>query len=228
MEPQECVTSKVKSCTKCGEVKPLDSFSKNNAQCKTCVNAYYRAYYKANSEKVIARTSAYKASNEEKVKAMMADWYVRNKERVSLRMAEYRSSEEVMAKEKLRTDAYYESRKIEIQAKRKKALDDDVDRQARLNAYQKQFYQDNKHYYYEKCSRRNRAMKVACPKWADITAIREVYKRSIEISQSTGIKHVVDHIVPLKNEIVCGLHVEFNLRIITEKENLSKNNKFTG
>jgi hypothetical protein len=41
-----------------------------------------------------------------------------------------------------------------------------------------------------------------------------------------GIKYEVDHIIPLKNSSVCGLHTPNNLQIISQFNNRSKQNKF--
>lgn len=41
-----------------------------------------------------------------------------------------------------------------------------------------------------------------------------------------GINYEVDHIIPLKNNLVCGLHVPTNLQVITRYDNRSKQNKF--
>jgi len=46
------------------------------------------------------------------------------------------------------------------------------------------------------------------------------------LNQVTGEWHEVDHIVPLINEKVCGLHVGINLQILTKEENRKKGNKF--
>ncbi len=64
------------------------------------------------------------------------------------------------------------------------------------------------------------------PKWANRDNINNIYKRCREISKISGIKHHVDHIVPLQGKMVSGLHVEANLQIITATQNLSKGNKF--
>ena len=64
------------------------------------------------------------------------------------------------------------------------------------------------------------------PVWANKQLIKEIYKEAKRISIETGIKHEVDHIIPLRGELVCGLHVESNLRIITRFDNNQKDNYF--
>lgn len=82
--------------------------------------------------------------------------------------------------------------------------------------------------YREMVSLRRRRFRQATPKW--LTAeqkmeIRLKYRLAIELSRRTGVRHAVDHEVPLQGETVCGLHVPWNLTVITQEENLKKHNK---
>jgi len=62
--------------------------------------------------------------------------------------------------------------------------------------------------------------KQACPKWANLEKIKQIY-----LNCPSG--YHVDHITPLINKNVCGLHVESNLQYLTAIENQKKSNKFT-
>lgn len=53
-----------------------------------------------------------------------------------------------------------------------------------------------------------------------------IYDECRRITKETGIIHHVDHIVPLMNKLVCGLHCSGNLQILTAEENMAKHNKF--
>jgi hypothetical protein len=60
------------------------------------------------------------------------------------------------------------------------------------------------------------------PKWADHEAMKQFYLCAKRMEAATGIKHHVDHIVPLQGRDVCGLHVEANLQVLPANVNLRK------
>lgn len=67
------------------------------------------------------------------------------------------------------------------------------------------------------------------PKWLtkqDYEEILKFYTKAQELSLSSGVKYEVDHIVPLRGKSVSGLHVPWNLQVITKEENILKKNKF--
>jgi hypothetical protein len=64
------------------------------------------------------------------------------------------------------------------------------------------------------------AVRLATPKWADMRAIKEIYRKAMQL------KLEVDHEIPLQGELVSGLHVPSNLRLVTKSENSSKGNRY--
>ena len=88
--------------------------------------------------------------------------------------------------------------------------------------------QENPELYKALTSVRKRRHRDATPRW--ITAeqkldMRKLYLHAQKLTAMTGERYVVDHIVPLISPEVCGLHVPWNLRVITQDENLKKSNK---
>lgn len=87
-------------------------------------------------------------------------------------------------------------------------------------AARKGWKENNKDRIREYCANRRAAKKNATPPWADRKEIKYVYK----LAKERGL--VVDHIVPINSDIVCGLHVADNLRAIPEPLNSFKGNRY--
>lgn len=74
----------------------------------------------------------------------------------------------------------------------------------------------------------------ARPKWlkpSDLDEIGRMHEKAERMTLKTGIKHVVDHVVPLQGirngeHVVCGLDVPWNLAILSDNENAAKGGKF--
>lgn len=64
------------------------------------------------------------------------------------------------------------------------------------------------------------------PKWADKDKIAEFYEEAKRVTRETGIRHDVDHVVPLRGKHVSGLHVHTNLQVIPHIENVRKRNRY--
>ena len=67
----------------------------------------------------------------------------------------------------------------------------------------------------------------AQPPWIDVAGLKEIYGDMKRKNKEAGkIVCHVDHIVPLNGKNVCGLHVPWNLRVISAFENRQKGNSF--
>lgn len=77
-----------------------------------------------------------------------------------------------------------------------------------------------------KATRDNHVSTHATPPWNDAFAMASIYAEAKRLTAEAGERYVVDHIVPLKHPLVCGLHAHTNLRVVPEIVNLRKNNRF--
>lgn len=91
----------MKTCTKCGEVKPLDEFHRNKAsrdgrvtRCKSCVKAY-QAEWRERPEVQAHKTeydAEYRRQNRGAILAHMAEHYAENRDALRAQQAEYRQA----------------------------------------------------------------------------------------------------------------------------------------
>ncbi len=107
----------------------------------------------------------------------------------------------------------------------------------RLLSDMKDYYHANKAHlrpkmraYYQQYSKANRALcnarlakyrtskLQATPSWVNFSELQKIY-----LNCPKGME--VDHIIPLRGEKVCGLHVPWNLQYLTRSDNARKGNR---
>lgn len=69
------------------------------------------------------------------------------------------------------------------------------------------------------------------PSWLSeeqLSEIKDFYAMAQDLEKIFPWKQHVDHIVPLQGADVCGLHVPWNLQILSAKENITKGNRYNG
>lgn len=68
-------------------------------------------------------------------------------------------------------------------------------------------------------ARRRAAIARATPPWFENELVAKIY------DEASRLKFNVDHIVPLRSELVCGLHCFDNMQLLAKSENVSKLNR---
>jgi len=126
---------------------------------------------------------------------------------------------------------YYERHKAFIREKKRVAMqkyrETEVGRLASSAATSK-FYKANPEIASAASRKRYAKKRLATPQW-----LSELQKDQISLFQEaadkmkldTGINFHVDHIIPIQGKYVSGLHVPWNLQVITAQDNHRKGNK---
>ena len=188
----------MKTCTKCGDTKPLSEFParklrsgklSHRGACTSCYKAersqYRREHYLKNREKQLAQCAEYRDANRESRRAQRMEYYYANKDRQRAAMA-----------------SWYRRNKD--------------DRRAKNKAWFQQHPEKMKEYKLIYEGKRE----AATPAWFERELVRQVYARAADLGMQ------VDHIVPLNSDRVCGLHCHANLQLLEGNMNRSKSNRY--
>lgn len=236
MSSQECPATE-KVCKDCRKKKPLSDFYEKAkrvdgslryfAQCKACFGKRSAESYEKRRDAKLKRCAEYREENAERIKRYLRKWYKQNRKHVISRSKAYQSRPERKSADSKRQAKRYEDNREQIRAKQA-ARNATPEGKAKQRAMYRKHYTINKHLYVAKENLRRTRKLQATPVWVDPKDFRQIYKLARQMTLETGVVHVVDHIVPLVNKNVCGLHVPWNLQVIPQLDNSRKFNKLIG
>jgi 5-methylcytosine-specific restriction endonuclease McrA len=176
--------------------------------------------------KVKQRNIDYMAGNADKVAEQRAKFREENRALLAARQAQWRERNPELARELVRE--YHREHRDEISEQARQRRESDPEWAAYLDAYRKEYYKNNKHKFIAHNALREERIRQATPPWLtkeQRTEMELVYRDAAELTMITGVKHEVDHIQPIKGRKSCGLHVPWNLQVLTWRENNRKRNK---
>lgn len=190
---------------------------------------------KNNPEKVKVAQEKWRKNNPEKVAENNRNFYATNAGRERLRAKKWRKNNP--EKVKATTQRWRKSNADRFRRMKKKWNADNAAHNKTIRRYHyilhgehsrevsRNWKRNNPHLVREANARRAAQQLQATPGWADKSAILKFYELAVQLTTATGVEHQVDHIVPLRSKIVCGLHCEANLQVLTRDENLAKGNR---
>ena len=151
-------------------------------------------------------------------------WAIRNPEKHRARVAAWRSANP--EKRNAIDRKSHETNKEKRNAAAKEYCDAN---RARMRELSGKWAKDNAAKMLQTNAARRAAKSRAIPSWAKDELgsfiVKELYDLAVRRTDATGVEHHVDHIVPLRSRVVCGLHCAANLRVITGAENHRKGNR---
>lgn len=217
-------------CISCLEDKPQDTFAKRGAGyrgiCRSCHSAAKLAWKRANPE-------ANKASNHRSYAKKVG------KHPDECHKIRRTPEEKIKLKISRKRAYYYANRESCIASARNSVLRREAEvaeyqrawREAnaeRKVAYDKMWRQKNAGRVAWHSGNRKKAEKRAAPEWLTENQWDEIqafYDESVRLTSESGVQYHVDHIEPIQGKTSCGLHVPWNLQVITASVNRAKGNR---
>jgi plasmid stabilization system protein ParE len=187
---------------------------------------YQKARYHADKEKGAARIRAWREANPDKAKAIAKSSYTRDPEARKEYMRKWREANPD------KVASYYKPTGAPPRSDIAATPEEKAERGRKWRRENKERARELKNRWRKenrvkvKSREKTRELRKinAVPTWANLKAIDAIYAHCQDVCELTGEIYHVDHIVPLRSTLVCGLHVEFNLQVITAEENSAKSN----
>ncbi len=172
---------------------PCERYTDSN-KCVVCVSIRQKKYRDTNLT-LKDRKKDYRLRNLEYIKLKNKEWYDKNKEYVYEYRRNYYSANR---------DVLLENQKIYYQANRDRLV-------VYSRAHSRIYYRSHKSKYVSMVAKRRADRIQRTPSWADPKKIEEFYILAKRLSKETGVKHHVDHIIPLKGKLFLGFMLKQTL-----------------
>ncbi len=180
----------------------------SDRSCLECRRIKAIEKYRYDPEAYLEKQRKWQRANKDKVSVASKRWKTENSERNSETTKQRRVADAERIADVRR--AYYENNKDSNREHGRKWCSENPERVAYHSGL------------------RRALERSAAPAWlsdADLDEIQRIYAERNRMTKLTGVQHHVDHIVPLKGKNVCGLHVPWNLQVLSASENIRKKNK---
>jgi hypothetical protein len=204
-----------KKCSSCIQIKDINFFTKDSkaydglcCYCKNCRKDQKRKYYLENKKDIAYKQKQYVSKNTDKIKKTTAKYRSKNKELIKIKQKQiYQNNKE---------------KRLEYARKRY------IEHRDIIKSRVKEYCNKNRSKVTGIKAKYRAAKYNATPKWLTREhheQIQEFYTLARELAWlNEGEILQVDHIIPLQGKEVCGLHVPWNLQVLTKSNNISKFN----
>lgn len=187
--------------------------------CRTCCIEKSTDAFWSHRGKKDGYSSSCKTCSKEKEK----EKYVKHKDKIKVRQAIAYKQNIEENRRKRREDYLKNTDKYKERSRKQR-----IEKKEEVSLYKKEWSKKNR-YKKNASEGKRRAIQIqACPSWLskdDVKLIESTYAMARWLTLTCFQNYHVDHIIPLNNSKVCGLHVPWNLQILSATDNMSKGNR---